>query len=349
VVLRHTEAGYVATAGEVLNHLEAVFNETISALNWPLFRMGAVVGDERCTVVLAFDHIVCDGISLTVAVHEIQGHYADLVAGAPGPVQPAGSYLDFGMAQRRRYSGLTADDPELAYWRRFVTRAGGFFPLVPIDLGIEPELMYPAEIRTVSLLDDRGAAAFEELCLRHGGKLFMGVLAAAGIALGRISGATDYHGLLPVSERQDPRWRESFGWFVNTLPISFPVAPELSFPQVLDEVRLAFREMIQSAEVPFVKAWELLAPGYFNRRSWPYPVNFFSFLDFRKLPGAEHAEQWRPATVPHASHTNTGNMWFYRNAEGISLNSITVATPEGTRAMAAYREAITVLLRELLA
>ncbi|WP_434743448.1 condensation domain-containing protein [Micromonospora sp. SH-82] len=348
VVLQHTEVGYRDSTEAVRDHLESTFDQTISALNWPLFRMGVVVEPQWSTVYLAFDHIVCDGMSLAVAVEEIQRWYAEAAAGAVTEFEVAGSYLDFGAAQRRRYAGMTADGPELAYWRSFLARCGDFFPEIPLDLGIESGRMYPAENRMVQLLDDAAATAFEQLCRRHDGKLFMGVLAVAGLALGRLSGADTYHGLMPVGERQDPRYRSSFGWFVNTMPISFPISADRTFPETVAAVGHAFRELIESVEVPFVKAWELLAPEYYHMRMWPYPVNFFSFLDFRRAPGAEHYDTWRPRTIPQASHTNTGNMWFYRNADGLHLHWITADAPTCVQAMAAYRRAVSEILAELL-
>ncbi|WP_431727248.1 condensation domain-containing protein [Verrucosispora sp. TAA-831] len=346
IVLEHTDVGE-RTAAAALSHLETTFNETINTLTWPLFRMGVVVGGDHSTVFLAFDHIVCDGISLTVAVDDIQRSYAALAAGEQLPTEPAGSYLDFAESQRGRYSGIAADGPELAYWRSFIDESGGLFPPIPLDLGVEPGRMYPARNLTVRLLDDEDATAFEHLCAQHGGKLFMGLLAAVGIALRRVSGATTYHGFLPISERRDPRWRESFGWFVNTMPITFPISESLSFPEILDSVRTGFHSLIRHVDVPFVKAWELLAPQYYHLRTWPFPVNFFSFIDYRKMPNASEYDVWRPTTIPQASHTNTGNMWFYRNSSGIHLNRIIADTPQCRQAMSDYQHAIADTLTEL--
>ncbi|MEU1752640.1 condensation domain-containing protein [Micromonospora matsumotoense] len=348
VTLHHVDSGEMPTADAALGHLKAIFDQEISTLSWPLFRMGVLVNPEHSTVFLAFDHIVCDGISLAVAVDQIQRAYADASAGHQLPVEAAGSYLDFADAQRRKYSGVTSDSPELGYWRSFIAESGALFPQIPLDLGIEEGRMYPAHNETVQLLDDEDATAFEQLCSRHDGKLFLGLLAAVGIALGKISGATSYYGFIPVSERRDPQWRDSFGWFVNTMPIAFPVSIDLSFLEVLHAAQTSFKSLIKSVDVPFVKAWELLAPQYYHMRTWPFPVNFFSFIDFRKMPNSDQYHIWQPSTIPNASHTNTGNMWFYRNSSGISLNCIFPDVPQCQRTMAAYRSAIATTLTEVL-
>ncbi|MEV0941692.1 condensation domain-containing protein [Micromonospora wenchangensis] len=348
VTLQHLDSGEMPTADAAADHLKAIFDQEISTLSWPLFRMGVLVGAELSMVFLAFDHIVCDGISLAIAVDQVQRAYADTRAGRQLSAEPAGSYLDFAEAQRRRYSGITADSPELRYWRSFVAQSGGLFPQIPLDLGVEVGRMYPAHNTTFQLLDNEDATAFEDLCVRYDGKLFLGLLAAVGIALQKVSGATSYYGFLPISERRDPRWSESFGWFVNTMPIAFPVSADLSFPEVLHAAQASFKSLIQSVDVPFVKAWELLAPQYYHLRTWPFPVNFFSFIDFRKMPNFDQYDVWQPSTIPNASHTNTANMWFYRNSSGISLNCMFPNVLKCQQVMAAYRSAVATVLLDVL-
>jgi hypothetical protein len=279
----------------------------------------------------------------------MQVAYEAISRGRPPELPDVGSYLDFGDAQRDRFTAMTADGPELAHWRRFVAANGDFFPRVPLDFGVADQQLYPATNETTHLLDDARATALERVCAEHGGKLFQGVLATVGMALAEVSGVRTYRGLLPVGERKDPAWRQAFGWFVNTMPIEFPVAPDMDFAAVLAGVRDGWKELIANVDTPFIKAWELLAPHYYQLRMWPFPVNFYSFIDFRKLPGAQRAGQWRPRTIPEASHANTGNMWFFRNADGVFLNTIFPDTEQGHAAMTAYRAAIGRILHEVTA
>ena len=340
VALERVHLGVLPSAEAVRRHLGDTFSRAISALSWPLFLMGVVEHRLRSTVFLAFDHIVCDGMSLAIAVEEIQRLYTAATRGHLPALRPAGSYLDFGVAQRHRYATITADGPELAYWRSFIAGAGSLFPQLPLELGLDHGHMYPAHNETTRLLDDAAATEFEALCDTHGVKLSTGLLAVVGMSLHEITGHPTYHGFMPISERRDPRWRDAFGWFVNTLPITFPIDVGNDFAAAAAGAHKAFRALLPHTDVPFIKAWQLLAPQYFHLRTWPYPVNFFSFIDYRRMPGAEHYPQWRPTTIPEASHSNTGNMWFLRNHDGIHLNMIYSDTPRCRAAMTSYRDAI---------
>ncbi|MBJ6764553.1 hypothetical protein JGU66_27610 [Myxococcaceae bacterium JPH2] len=348
VRLVHTDVGAFASGEQVTDHIRTTFNRDIDTLSWPLFVMGVVVEESQSTVYMGFDHILCDGLSLVITVDEVERDYAALSMGQRPEFEVAGSYLDFGDVQRRRYSKLTADSPELDYWRSFIEEAGNLFPRIPLDLGLDSGRMYPARNVTVRLLDDTSALALERICRQHDTKLFMGLLAVVGMALRDISGCQTYHGFLPISERQDPRWHKSIGWFVNTLAITFPIADGMTFPEVAAGVQSGFKQLIRNVDVPFVKVWELLAPQYYHLRTWPFPVNFFSFLDYRKLAGAEHFDVWQSKTIPASSHSNTGNMWFLRNAHGLFLNSIFCDVPKSIEAFTRYRAAISSTLDGLI-
>lgn len=310
------------------------FRARIDTLSWPLFLCGAVLRADCATVFLAFDHIVCDGMSMPIVVNELQTSYEAALRGEEPDLPPAPSYFDFAAEQRRRYLSIDADDDRLGYWKSFTARNGGFFPRFPLDLGVLPGRMYPTVGEACTLLDAEEAELFEKQCVAAGGRPFMGVLAATAIGLREAGGPGTYRGLMPVSERGHGPWANSMGWFVNTLPIEFDASAGRDFAQVLTGVRAAFTEMIRHQEVPFVRAWELLAPEEFAANSWPYAVNFFSYIDMRKCPGAERHDRWRPTTHVWSARTNGTCAWFHRDLDGLHMDSIYVDTPQARATMA---------------
>ncbi|BFV60535.1 condensation domain-containing protein [Kitasatospora sp. CMC57] len=328
-------------SGELLaGHLADRFRHCIDTLSWPLFTAGAVLREDSATVYLAFDHIVCDGMSMPIVVHELQTAYEAALLGEQAVLPSAPSYLDFADEQRRRYLAIGADDPRLDYWKSFIARNGEFFPRFPLDLGVQPGRMYPIVNEASTLLDAEEADLFEKQCFAVDGKPFMGVLAASAVSLREVGGPGVYRGFMPVSERGGGPWAHSMGWFVNTLPIEFDVSVGQDFAQVMAGVRAAFTEMIGHLDVPFVRAWELLAPEEFAARDWPYPVNFFSYIDMRKCAGAERYGNWRPTSHVWSAHSNGTCTWFQRDAEGLHINSIYVDTPRARRTMGDLLDAL---------
>ncbi|GHB53063.1 hypothetical protein GCM10010347_23780 [Streptomyces cirratus] len=324
------------------------FRRSIDTLSWPLFTMGAVLREDSATVYLAFDHIVCDGMSMPIVVNEVLTAYEALCRGEHSALPAtAPSYLDFAEEQRRRYLSIDAGDERLGYWKSFIARNGEFFPRFPLDLGVEPDRMYPIVNEASPLLDAGEAEVFDKSCLAVDGKPFMGVLAAVALSLREAGGPGVYRGFMPVSERGRDGWSDSVGWFVNTMPIEFDASPGRDFAQVMAGIRAGFGELLRHIDVPFVRAWELLAPQEFAARSWPYPVNFFSYIDMRKCRGAERHEDWRPASHVWSARANGACSWYQRDADGLHMNSIYVDTPAARRTMGDFQEALRETVRDI--
>ncbi len=341
VALEPFEVGHLDSAAEVRDYLADHFEKEIDTLSWPLVVMGAVVRAGSATVYFAFDHLVSDGLSVPVVVRDLATAYEAVVAGRAPALPGAGSYVAFGHEQRRRYLAMRSDDERLGYWKSFMASAGGFFPHFPLDLGVEPGQMYGTVNEGHRLLDAREAAAFEARCQAAGGSCFTGTLAAVGRAQRDAGGPAVYQGLLPVSERGRGHLENAMGWFVNTMPIEFPVREGRPFEELLGEARTAFHELLRHIDVPFVRAWQLLAPEYAGLPCWPYPVNFFSYIDSRRVPGAEHHGRWRPTQHVWASRCNGISFWFHRDADGLHVNSIYADTPRAGAATAAFWRTLT--------
>lgn len=347
VTLKLVDVGPFDGSAEVHAFLAESFRR-IDTLNGPLFVMGAVIGDASTTVYLAFDHLLSDGMSAPLVVRDVGVAYTSYARGDQPELPEAGSYLAFSRAQLARNQEIDADDPRLDYWKAFTARNGGLFPRSPLDLGVEPGRMYPVRNDTETLLDGDAADAMEARCRAVGGNLSLGVLAAVGVALREEGGPEVFRAVIPVSERGRGSYAHSLGWFANPMPIEFSVAREEDFAAVVGNAGTASVEMLRNAGVPFVKAWQLLAPEYAALGSWPFPVNFFSYLDFRRVPGAERHAGWKPMGHAWVPRSNGVGYWFHRNDAGLHMNRICVDTPRAGRAGAAFGRGLAETLRNVV-
>ncbi|MET9800469.1 condensation domain-containing protein [Streptomyces sp. NPDC006368] len=336
VALKHVEAGRLDSVDEVRAHLHRTFR-TVETLSWPLIVMGAVVRDGSATVYFSCDHLVTDGLSTAIAVNDIASAYEALTGGQPLDLTDVGSYLDFSRAQRRDNRAMSAEDERLDYWREFSARNGGLFPRFPLELGVEPGRLYPPVTRTERLLTGRQVDGLEAECRARGGRLSMGLLAAVAISLREEGGPQVYRGLVPVNERGRGAYAQAMGWFINTLPIEFPVGEGMGFTDVLAGAQEAYAVMRAHSDVHFVKAWRLLAPDeYAKLHYWPHAVNFFSFIDFRRMPGAERHAACNARMHVWVSRCNGILFWLHRTDGGLYLNTIHVDTPRARSTKAGF-------------
>ncbi|MDI5965610.1 condensation domain-containing protein [Streptantibioticus silvisoli] len=334
IALELVDVGRVDTPDALRSYLHGLFT-AMDTLAWPLFVVGAVVRQESTTVFFGYDHLVCDGLSTPIAINDIATAYAAYREGRRPVLPEAGSYLAFSREERARNRAMDATDSRLDYWKGFMARNGDFFPRFPLDLGVEQGRMYPTVNELDKLLTAEQTDALETRCRAAGGRLFMGLLAAMGVCLRQEGGPGVYRGIMPISERGRGSYGNAIGWFVNTMPIEFSVEEGLDLPEILANVRNAMAALMAHVDVPFVRAWHLLAPEYATLLSWPFAVNFFSYLDFRRTPGAGNHLAWKARKHIWASHSNGICYWFHRNDTGLYVCSVYADTPQARRTKAA--------------
>lgn len=143
-------------------------------------------------------------------------------------------------------------------------------------------------------------------------------------------------------------WQHSVGWFVNTMPIEFRVGEGgTDHATTIARARAAYGELQRHTGVPFVRAWELLAPETFARHHWPFPVNFFSYIDFRRTPGGRQHPLWKPTLHVWAARGNGISHWFHRTAAGLHVNMLHVDTPQAHEIGDALHDELVRVLREI--
>ncbi|MEV1011058.1 condensation domain-containing protein [Streptomyces sp. NPDC049881] len=336
IKLELVDAGTFTSAAGVRAYVHR-FMQGTDTLRGPWFVMGAVEREASTTVFFACDHLVTDGVSTALAVEDIATAYDALSHGRRVELPETGSYLDFAAQDRARGGSLSPDDARLDYWRGFTERNGGIFPRFPLDLGVDPHALYPVVNETHALLTGAAPDVLDARCRAAEVSLSAGVLAAMAVSLHREGGPETYRGLLPVSRRNRRVWAHSMGWYVNTLPVEFSVAGTagaVDFAGTAATVRSALSAMLQSVNVPFVRLPELLTPDRPRDRSWPFAVNFFSFMDFRRTPGAALHTARRAHGHIWAERSNGVFLWFHRNDAGLYVNTAYADTPQARRTMA---------------
>ncbi|QES51645.1 hypothetical protein DEJ50_31130 [Streptomyces venezuelae] len=345
VKLEAVDRGPVVSPAEARTHVERFLRAT-DTRRGPWFVMGAMIRAESTTVHFACDHLVTDGASMMIVLHDIATAYAAFSCGREPDLPAAGGFLDHSREERRRAAATGPDDPGLDHWKGFMARNGGLFPRFPLDLGIEPGAARPAVNTTELLLDRSGAAALEDRCRAAGVGVSAGALAAVGVSLRKEGGPEVHRALVPVGTRGRSRHAHSTGWFVNLLPVEVPVPEGADFAQTVAAARDASTRMIRGGRVPFVVVLRLLAPEL-AARPWPHAVNFFSYMDSRDAPGAARHAEWQSRWYTSIPSTNGMFLWLYRTDEGVYLNSVHVDTPQARRTKAALVGTLTRTMEDM--
>src|SRR3569833_4765393 len=216
----------------------------------PLFRVVVIrLAADDHALVLAMHHIISDGWSKGILLHELATLYSAQVPGLPHPlpVLPA-QYADYAIWQREPPQAEKLQH-QMAYWKRQLSGAPVLLEL-PTDRPRPPvETFKGAEVRFT--VPGATVESLRNLARAEGATLFMAILALYQLLLSRWSGQQDIVIGSPVAGRATRELEGIMGCFVNMLVLRTHVEAELSFRRLLGRVKEMTFEAYAHQDVPF--------------------------------------------------------------------------------------------------
>ncbi len=237
-------------------------------------------GADDHALVLNLHHIVADGWSIGVLIGELRALYVAFQDGLPAPLPPLPvQYGDFAVWQRRLVEG-EALAPALAWWQEHLAGAPTALEL-PAD---RPRPLWSIHRGAVepAALDPALTARLHRLARRADATLFMVLLAAFELLLGRLAGVEDVVVGTAVAQRP-PEVERLIGLFVNLLPLRGDLTGDPTFLELLARTRRATLSAHDHQDVPFERLVAALEP---SRDTGRHPL-FQAALALQNTPGAE--------------------------------------------------------------
>ncbi|UUU43259.1 non-ribosomal peptide synthetase [Streptomyces sp. NBC_00162] len=239
--------------------VQAEMNRPYDLEGGPLVRVLLVrLSAAEHVCVLGMHHIVTDGWSMGIAAREWGELYAARVEGRPArladvPLQ----YPDFAAWQRDRLENGELLAAELGWWRE---RLAGLAPLeLPTDRP-RPAVRSSAGAALRFEVPAATLDAVSELARSRGATLFMVLTAAVGTVLARWSGQEDIALGTSSSGRREEELEHLVGFLVNTVVLRSRVAPEMTFDELLGQVKETVLDAFAHEDVPFDRLVDALQP-----------------------------------------------------------------------------------------
>ena len=219
-----------------------------------LLRLGA----QDHVLLRTMHHIVSDGWSEGVFNHELMVLYEAFVEGRENPLRPLRvQYADFALWQRRWLEG-GALERGLSYWKEQLAGIPARLEL-PADRPRPAMQTFGGEVCSMTLSAVQ-VAALKRLSQDHQSTLYMTLLAVFGMLLSRYSGQDDIVVGSPIANRQEEQLEALIGFFVNSLVMRVRPRGEMSFGELLSEVRQTALAAYEHQDVPFERLVEELSP-----------------------------------------------------------------------------------------
>ena len=219
-----------------------------------LVRLAA--GDH--VLALSVHHVVSDEWSAGILRREMSVLYEAFRRGEPDPLPPlAVQYADFAIWQRRWLAGDVLEG-QLAYWRGRL--AGAPVLELPADRPRPPVRSTAGAITQFSVAAET-AAGLRAVARGGGATMFMTLLAAFSVLLGRYSGQDDVVVGTPVANRNRAETEDLIGFFVNTLVLRADLSGDPEFTGLLGRVRGMTLGAYAHQDLPFEQLVDALVTG----------------------------------------------------------------------------------------
>jgi amino acid adenylation domain-containing protein len=215
-----------------------------------------LAADDAILFVL-LHHIITDGWSIPLLLDEVAERYAAHRAGRPAGFPPLPvHYADYAHWQRQWLQGPLLQE-QLAYWRDHLAGAPPLLTL-PTSYPRPARPTYGAATFTFTV-DATVVQPLQAFAQAHGATLYMTVLSAFALLLGRYSGQTDLVIGSPIANRTHPALEELIGFFVNTLALRIDLHGEPTVVDLLARVRQTTLAAYAHQDAPFEQVIEALA------------------------------------------------------------------------------------------
>jgi amino acid adenylation domain-containing protein len=231
------------------------FNLNIS----PLLRVKIIkIAEKEHVILMTLHHIISDEQSVIILIREVATLYENLSQNQPSKLPPlAIQYVDFAAWQRQYLEGELLES-QLTYWRQQLE-------------GIPTVLELPTDYTRPAVQSFRGATetfqlsleqsqAIKTLSQQSGCTLFMTLLAIFNTLLYRYTASENIVVGFPIANRNSIETESLIGFFANTLALRTRLTGNLTFEELLQQVREVALEAYAHQDLPFEQLVEAAQP-----------------------------------------------------------------------------------------
>ncbi len=239
----------------------------------PLFGVVYIIlGPNEYVVFLITHHIISDGWSVNVLVHEIGIYYSQLSKNISFPIPELQyQYRDYALWQRNWMAERKFEE-QLEYWKK------DLFGL-PSNLDLTTDYPRPPKQSTNGMsiwfdIDEKLTSDLHKFSQQKGVTLFMTLLAGFGLLIYRHTNQNDFAIGTPIANRTMLETEELIGFFLNILVLRIRMDENLEINQLLEEVKETALGAYANQDIPFEMLVDAIQPVRDMSRSPLFQVIF---------------------------------------------------------------------------
>jgi amino acid adenylation domain-containing protein len=265
--------------GEALRIASEEGKKPFDLTRGPLFRAILLqLSRDQHIMVLVMHHIITDGWSISILFRELANCYEDFSSGKqPDLPELPVHYAEYAQWQREYITGDVLER-QVKYWKEKLAGA-------PTVLDLATDFARPADhswhgATEELVLESEILARLKEFAQSEGATLFMVSMAAFEALLWRYTGQESILVGTPTAARSQIEVENLIGFFVNTLVFRADFTANMTFRDLVQQVRGFALDAYSHQDVPFEKLVEELVP----QRSMNTTPLFQVMFTFQNIP-----------------------------------------------------------------
>ncbi|EKE80853.1 non-ribosomal peptide synthetase [Idiomarina xiamenensis] len=217
------------------------------------------MSENQHVLLMVMHHIIADHWSIGLLIEEFKTLYTAFAKGQTNPLAPLA--LQFGDYAKWQHDSLGDDgiEQQVQYWQNQLVGIPDFLP-VPADYQRPPVQDFSGGSIDL-LIDEELTAQLRQISREHGVSLYMAMMSAWALLLGKISGEKDIVIGTPSANRPVKDLEQVIGFFINVLPIRVDLSGEPSVAQLLTQVRDTFFAAHDNQLVSFEQVVQAISPA----------------------------------------------------------------------------------------
>jgi amino acid adenylation domain-containing protein/non-ribosomal peptide synthase protein (TIGR01720 family) len=236
----------------VLHYGEAKLMEPFNLSEGSLIRAQLIkLSEAEHVLYIYLHHIISDGWSISIIARELSAfynYYSHGEGNLPDPLEV--QYADFTLWQREWLQGDLLEK-QLSYWKEELAEVPESLDL-PFDKKRPENLSYQGNTYKL-VLDAEQSRSLKKLGEANRASLFMVLLSGLNILLYRYTHQETIVVGTPIANRHFREIEGLVGFFINTLALRTDVKGEMSFVELLNEVREMTLKGYAHQDLPFEK------------------------------------------------------------------------------------------------
>jgi acyl transferase domain-containing protein len=247
-------------------------------LDRPMFRVTVFRREDGDVIFFKFDHIIIDHWSVRLCIEDLKKIYVAELAGTEPALAPAGAeYAEFVEWENKAVHGAGSN----SLWEYWKQKLGGELPVLRLPSTRQrPAVLVPRGEALPLALTKEHWLGVSRIAREHRATGYSVLLAAFQALLFHYTRQTDIVVGTSVSGRENPRWSNTIGLFMNLLALRGDLSGNPTFAEYLVRTRDTVLEALEHQEFPFsLLVTRLRQPRNLDRI--PIFQSFFNFLTDR--------------------------------------------------------------------